>query len=116
MWTGGSPCPFAGLTTADVPTVLRIFNLSGQTIHLIFDQPMGPFIGDFDEANQFMLKFIFSTLIPFRIRQISSTMIALDFTGTSPGVDRCIYTPGVAPLLSRLGGELEAFDEPVPFP
>lgn len=83
---------------------------------MIFDQPMSDVLGTVPEALQFQLTQGIQPVDEVLLTNISSTMIQLDYVGLVPDVDEITYTPGVAPLTSRLGAQLEAFNVGIPFP
>ena len=116
MRTVGSRCPFATSQTLSIPHVIRIFSRGIRTTAFITDVPMMGLPGPPELAAQFLFTTLTSSPIGSTITAVSSTMFVIEWIALPTEATNVVFTPGTPPFLSRLGGQLPAFDLPIPFP
>ena len=116
MPTGGVRFPFAGLTTADVPTVIRITQEADFTARFRTDIP----VNVIEDPSTFAAQFTFATTGGPQQGDLSGTISSTSFfvswLGITASALSVIYFPGAEPVTSRLGAPMEFFVVAIPFP
>ena len=116
MPTGGVRFPFAGLTTADIPLVVRTFALAPRTVRVLFDQPMSPIVDSPVAAAQFIFRAPNPDVPGTSIVQIASRLFEIQWSFGAETAISIGYVPNGEHLTSTPGGDLGTFEIAIPFP